>query len=126
MFQNTATACAFLQLMVLKLIYDSSIVNILYNRKRYVTFFNKINSTDQMVASLRREADKWEIRSLFYLRFTIVVSYVLIYFLFNLNFNSLVSLMWQICLGIQVISITLISYFIKAIAAREWNLLYLL
>lgn len=113
MFRDIATACTFGNFLCLKLIYNCCAIDILYNRKKYSMFLNMLNSVDRTL----KPVDKLEIKKLFGLHIVILVSNFVIYFVFNLSVYSVPSLIWSICNGIQVIAITLKTFFIKAIAS---------
>lgn len=71
----------------------------------------------QVIESSVKHTDKAEIARIFYIQVSIIVYYIVIYLFFTLEFNLLVDIMWSIGIGIQVVSLTLISYFIKAIVS---------
>lgn len=115
-FHDTMIACKFGQFLSLKLIYDCCIIDILYNRKKLATFFNKLNNVDHIIESLVENSlnvAKAEIARIFCIHVFIIVLYFVIYLLFTLQY----SVMWSITLSIQVISLTLLSYFIKGIVS---------
>lgn len=116
-FQDTRAACIMLQTLNLKIVYIASAVVVHCDRQKYARFFNKLNNVDRRVQILRRQANQSEIKTLIYIHIGLFVSYFVIYFILKLNFSSTAEIASSIIFGIEITTITFISYFIRAIAS---------
>lgn len=115
-FRDTRIACVFLQIMNLNLVYEISIVGILMKTRKCAKLFNNLNNMERKVERFRKPADNSE-QNIFRVHFIIFVAYFVFYFVLKLNINSAVGLVSSICFAFAIMSVTLISFFIRLIAS---------
>lgn len=115
-FDNIAVTSKFLQIVNLEVVFAASIVGILFNRRKFVKFYNNLNAVDRKVERFRKPTDKSE-KNLFHVYSLVFVFNFVLYFFVKLNLAAPVYLINSICVGLKIFALTLISLFIRSISS---------